>query len=130
MKDITTDEVDNDEDCTFPDDEMSQLTLLTLPPELLLNIISYLGARFVVHRLSLVCKELHQLISDDATWKIRISKRWPNQYPIIPGKYILLKMGKLAKPDSYFIICYRAQTLFWTVGPRRVNSRPGPNSAA
>ncbi|XP_071799264.1 F-box/WD repeat-containing protein 9-like [Asterias amurensis] len=84
MKDIATDEVDNDEDCTFPDDEMSQLTLLTLPPELLLNIISYLSARFVVHRLSLVCKELHQLISDDATWKIRISKRWPNQYPIIP----------------------------------------------
>ncbi|XP_038049594.1 F-box/WD repeat-containing protein 9-like [Patiria miniata] len=59
-------------------------TLLTLPPEILLNIISFLDARVVVHRLSLVCKELHRLISNDATWKIRIGKRWPKQYPVTP----------------------------------------------
>ncbi|XP_022087368.1 F-box/WD repeat-containing protein 9-like [Acanthaster planci] len=82
---VTDVSMSQDEDTDSDEaDRAIGLTLLTLPPELLLNIISFLDARVVIRRLSLVCKHLHRLIANDATWKIRISKRWPKQYPVVP----------------------------------------------
>ncbi|XP_013409550.1 F-box/WD repeat-containing protein 9 [Lingula anatina] len=60
------------------------ISLDTLPPELFLCICDYLDAKFVIKTLSLVCKAFHSTISDDSTWKIRIGKRWPKRYPVIP----------------------------------------------
>ncbi|XP_070563061.1 F-box/WD repeat-containing protein 9-like [Ptychodera flava] len=65
---------------------MEHLHILALPPEILHKISAYLDARFVLSTLSLVCKHFQELFAQDSTWKIRIGKRWPKQYPIIPVK--------------------------------------------
>ena len=71
---------------TTPSD---QLSLDTLPPEILLHIIAYIDAHFVIKTLSRVCRFFHALINDDTTWRVRIGRRWPQQYPPIPSKNIL-----------------------------------------
>ncbi|XP_077981974.1 F-box/WD repeat-containing protein 9-like [Glandiceps talaboti] len=59
------------------------LHLLDLPPEVLLHMSTFLESRFVVKTLTLVCKVFQRLFSQESTWKIRISKRWPKRYPVL-----------------------------------------------
>ena len=74
VDDADVDEVDLDD---------ISLTLLTLPPEILWHVFTFLDTRFVITQMSLVCKQLYGLLNDDITWKARISRRWPKRYPII-----------------------------------------------
>ena len=72
-------------DKVIDDDCESSLTFDTLPPEIILQICTYLDARTVIRNLSKVCKYLFYLINDNRTWKLRIGKKWPKKYPAIPG---------------------------------------------
>ena len=37
----------------------------------------------LIHRLSQVCVKFRVFASNDETWRIRISRRWPGQYPAV-----------------------------------------------
>jgi hypothetical protein len=56
--------------------------------QIFLNICSYLDTRFITCSLSLVCKRFHEILSDKATWRSRITKRWGKEYPPVPGMFI------------------------------------------
>lgn len=63
----------------------AQLSLLDLPVEIFLHICSFLDASTLIHGLSLVCKQIHQILNDDLLWKVRISQIWPDiGYPVLP----------------------------------------------
>lgn len=64
----------------------------TLPPEIILHIFSFLSAKFVITILSQVCKKFRDLIECDTTWRMRIFRRWPNRYPLVPRKSIYLNI--------------------------------------
>lgn len=68
-----------------PQDSMEELSLHTLPTELFLHICSFLRAKFVIRTLSQVCRLFRDLIMDDTFWKVRMKKRWPKPYPVVPG---------------------------------------------
>ncbi|XP_035218958.1 F-box/WD repeat-containing protein 9-like [Stegodyphus dumicola] len=59
------------------------LTLDTIPPEIFLHICSFLSAKFVINVLSQVCQKFKEIIENDTTWRMRISEKWPRQYPMI-----------------------------------------------
>lgn len=61
------------------------LQLDTLPTELLLHILQFLEVRYITQVISRVCTYFNAIAKDEATWKIRIAKRWPGQYPAIPS---------------------------------------------
>lgn len=61
------------------------LGLDILPPEVLLHICSFLSSKFVINVLRKVCLKFKYIIEEDSTWRMRIFKRWPNKYPLIPG---------------------------------------------
>jgi len=60
------------------------LKLDTLPTELLIHILQFLEVRYITQVLSRVCTYFNTIAKDEATWKIRIAKQWPGQYPAIP----------------------------------------------
>ncbi|XP_069700285.1 F-box/WD repeat-containing protein 9-like isoform X4 [Periplaneta americana] len=75
--------------CDFPmtgdsDASVEKWSLENIPVEIFLHICSYLDARFITHSLSVVCKRFHEILSDAAIWKSRITKRWGSVYPPIP----------------------------------------------
>jgi len=64
----------------------SGIRLDTIPTELLLHILQYLEVRYITQIVSKVCTYFNSIAKDEATWKIRIAKRWKGQYPAIPPK--------------------------------------------
>ncbi|PIK47304.1 putative F-box/WD repeat-containing protein 9 [Apostichopus japonicus] len=58
--------------------------LSNLPPEIVHCILGYLDARFVLTRLSLVCKTFYHLLKDTTTWRLRVVKLSEKSYPVFP----------------------------------------------
>lgn len=57
----------------------NHLSLVTLPPELILVIFSHLDARFTLRVLTCVCRLFYDLLSPESSWKTRFGKRWPHR---------------------------------------------------
>ncbi|XP_072043774.1 F-box/WD repeat-containing protein 9-like [Amphiura filiformis] len=83
------------------DGDSIPLTLLTLPPEIIWYILAFIDARFVIQQVSLVCKEFCKLVNDDVTWKVRISKRFPKKYPIIPDDEFSWKLACIQREEQH-----------------------------
>ena len=80
-------------DISDPEQKMS---LDNLPVEILLQILEYLDAKFIVEVLSQVSTKFHTLSQDESSWRIRLSKRWPGQYPAVP-----FPTSKICYRDSF-----------------------------
>ena len=76
----------NDSECDAGYSEEPKPGLDSLPPEVFLTICSFLPPTFILTQLTLVCRSFYDLLMDDATWKIRISKLCQKLYPRIPGE--------------------------------------------
>ncbi|XP_075715222.1 F-box/WD repeat-containing protein 9 isoform X1 [Rhinoderma darwinii] len=57
--------------------------LLLLPLELILHVLSYLDARFILSVLPLVCRTLRDIVSEKVTWKVRVQKRVSSSFPVV-----------------------------------------------
>ncbi|PFX16947.1 F-box/WD repeat-containing protein 9-like isoform X1 [Stylophora pistillata] len=68
--------IDASDACTTDNKQRNSLSLVTLPPELILVIFSFLDARFALSVLTGVCRLFHHLLSPESSWKTRFGKRW------------------------------------------------------
>lgn len=68
----------------------SIVTLDLLPYEIILHIVSYLDSEFIVSTLSKVCSSFSDLFDDVNFWRSRIRRRWPKEYPALPGQCICM----------------------------------------
>ncbi|GBM80788.1 F-box/WD repeat-containing protein 9 [Araneus ventricosus] len=90
--DSKSDSEDGDEYC---------LKLDTIPPEIFLHICSFISAKFVINVLSKVCQQFNEIIQNDTTWRMRIFKKWPRQYPLIPDPSLDWKEACIEREEHY-----------------------------
>ncbi|XP_056426307.1 F-box/WD repeat-containing protein 9 [Hyla sarda] len=57
--------------------------LLLLPLELILYILSYLDARFILSVLPLVCRTFRDIVSQEMTWRVRVQKKVSTNFPVV-----------------------------------------------
>ena len=89
-----------------------------LPAEILLHILQYLDAKFIVEVLSEVSRKFLSLSRDESSWRIRLGERWPGQYPAVPSSSMDWSQACIAReeelkvwqaPDSlHSIVCSNA----------------------
>ena len=64
------------------DDSVSmEISLDTVPLEIVLHICEFLEAGVIINTLSKVCQAFHNLFTNEAYWRTRMAKRWPKKYP-------------------------------------------------
>jgi len=81
------------------EDEVEEgLRLDTLPAEILLTILDHLDVKFITETLSKVCVKFRDFAKNDATWRIRIARRWPGQYPAVP-----LTANQITKDEAEYL---------------------------
>ena len=68
---------------TSDDMEEAVTSLDTLPQELLLHILQFLDVRFITETLSRVSARFAAIAANQETWRIRVARRWPGQYPAV-----------------------------------------------
>ena len=68
---------------TSDDMEEAVTSLDTLPQELLLHILQFLDMRFITETLSRVSARFAAIAANQETWRIRVARRWPGQYPAV-----------------------------------------------
>uniref|UniRef100_G3MSR5 F-box domain-containing protein n=1 Tax=Amblyomma maculatum TaxID=34609 RepID=G3MSR5_AMBMU len=59
-----------------------EVSLETLPTEILFKIFSLLDAQFVVEVASKLCTRFARLLSDNGFWKAKLATTWPKPYPV------------------------------------------------
>ncbi|XP_064624803.1 F-box/WD repeat-containing protein 9-like isoform X2 [Lineus longissimus] len=91
-------------------DGKSILPVLLLP-EIFLKICSYLPAKFVLGTLTRVCRQFHDLLSDDATWKIRTSKQGVKRYPVVPVENFNWKKACVMREEQLWLWSNPDQTM-------------------
>ena len=69
-------------------DPESEMRLDNLPLEILLHILQYLDVKFIVEVLSEVSSQFLSISLDQSNWRIRLSERWPGQYPAVPTRNV------------------------------------------
>ena len=65
------------------EEEEAVTSLDTLPQELLLHILQFLDVRFITETLSRVSARFAAIAANQETWRIRVARRWPGQYPAV-----------------------------------------------
>ncbi|CAN2391597.1 F-box WD repeat-containing protein 9 [Pristimantis euphronides] len=68
------------------DGEVTALLLL-LPLELILHILSFLDARFILSVLPLVCRTLRDIVSEEVTWRLRVQQRVNSSFPVVEQEH-------------------------------------------
>ena len=75
----------------------SEVTLTTIPIEIFLHICEFLEAGELISTLAKVCQAFYDLLTNEAYWRIRLTKRWPKKYPPVQCKYPFLRQTLVAQ---------------------------------
>ena len=67
-----------------------EISLGTVPLEILLHICEFLEAGVIISTLSKVCQAFHDLFTNEAYWQVRMAKRWPKKYPPVDCKSLVM----------------------------------------
>jgi len=99
-------EVNGEEMDTRSPDMDDLPSLETLPTEIILHILQYLEVRYICDVLSRVSSYFRDIARDQATWKVRLAKRWPGQYPAVAS----------CQSINWALACTRREeeTWFWS----------------
>ena len=81
-------------------DQDQELRLDNLPVEILLYILDYLDAKFIVEVLSEVSRKFLNISRDESSWRIRLTERWPGQYPAVPTRNIDWSQACIAREEE------------------------------